>query len=154
MRINATSYCRSFIVGLAILAAPLSCLAELGGNPESIHADQLHMKGSLRVSAQPSYTVHEIQTATGTLVREYVTPAGVVFAVAWRGRAVPDLKQLFGPYFTQYVELAKTQHTTRGPLSIADPQLVVHSSGHMRAFFGRAYLPQMLPPDVTVDDIR
>jgi hypothetical protein len=39
-------------------------------------------------------------------------------------------------------------------LNIQEPGLVVQSSGHARGFFGRAYVPGMLPPGVTPDQIR
>jgi Protein of unknown function (DUF2844) len=32
--------------------------------------------------------------------------------------------------------------------------MVVQISGHMRAFLGRAYVPQMLPAGVRAEDIR
>jgi Protein of unknown function (DUF2844) len=32
--------------------------------------------------------------------------------------------------------------------------LVIQISGHMRSFVGRAYVPQMVPAGVKVEDIR
>jgi hypothetical protein len=142
------------ILGTSAAAISTPCLAALGGSKISIQADQLHMKGSLRVKAQENYSVHEIQSFGGTVVREYATTDGVVFGVTWRGPAIPDLRQLLGPRFTEYVESAKTQRGEHGHLRVDDPGLVVHSSGHMRAFFGRAYIPQLLPPNVNIDEIQ
>jgi hypothetical protein len=39
-------------------------------------------------------------------------------------------------------------------LTIRDTDLVVQSSGRMRSFNGRAYLPQRVPPDVAVEKIQ
>jgi hypothetical protein len=42
----------------------------------------------------------------------------------------------------------------RRGVSLHDPDLVIESSGMMRSFSGRAYLPQRLPPIVAAQDIR
>jgi hypothetical protein len=60
-------------------------LAALGGALDSVQADQVHIKGALRVTPSSGFTVHEISTAFGTSVREYSGPGGTVFAVAWDG---------------------------------------------------------------------
>jgi Protein of unknown function (DUF2844) len=39
-------------------------------------------------------------------------------------------------------------------LSIDRSDLVVHSGGHMRAFYGNAYVPALLPPNFTIADIQ
>jgi hypothetical protein len=90
-------------------------------------------------------------------VREFVSSAGKVFAVAWQGPIHPDLQQLLGTYYEQYTQAVQAQRATRkgrGPLLIQEPGLVVQVSGHMRAFVGRAYVPQMMPAGVKVEDIR
>jgi hypothetical protein len=144
---------RALALGAAALLFGTAAHAELGGNAASTQADQQHMKGALHVHDYAGYSVHEIQTASAT-VNEYVTPSGVVFGVAWRGRAMPDLRQLLGAHFAEYTESAKSQHSGHGRLTIQNPSLVVHSSGHMRAFFGRAYIPQLVPPTVSVEEIQ
>lgn len=136
-----------------ILALSSSGLAELGGDVSTIQADQARMKGALRLSRTSSYDVHEVQTPSGVTVREYVSPAGKVFAVSWQGPWMPDLQQLLGPYFADYTA-AQNHRQSRGPLLIHQPNLVVHSSGHMRSFIGRAYIPDLLPPGVHPEDIQ
>jgi hypothetical protein len=42
----------------------------------------------------------------------------------------------------------------RGSLLIRQPDFVVQSGGHMRSFSGIAYIPQLLPKYVTVDEIQ
>jgi len=39
-------------------------------------------------------------------------------------------------------------------VQIQEPGLVVQVAGHMRAFFGKAYVPQMLPAGIRAEDIR
>jgi hypothetical protein len=106
--------------------------------------------------AASSYTVHEIQAATGTVVREYVS-GGKVFAVAWQGPWPPDMRQLLGSYFDQYTQAAQSPSSFRGgrgPRMIQQPGLVVQIGGHARSFAGRAYIPEMLPAGVLGEDIR
>ncbi|MFZ3367078.1 MAG: DUF2844 domain-containing protein [Candidatus Sulfotelmatobacter sp.] len=142
---------------LAIVSFGLPAWAALGGDIASVQADQLHMQGSLRATTAASYTVHEIQGATGAVVREYVSSAGKVFAVAWQGPWPPDMRQLLGSYFEQYRQAAKAQSRVRigrRPLMIQQPGLVVQIGGHPRSFAGRAYVPEMLPSGVRVEEIQ
>ena len=137
-------YCSAFMLVAAMI--PLSASASLGGDMESVQADQADMNASQRISeASENYTVYELQTPTGTTVKEYLSLQGTVFAIVWQGPSLPNLRQLMGTYFTQYTEAAKTQHAGHGHLEIQLPDLVVESNGRARAFFGRAYLPKGLP---------
>jgi Protein of unknown function (DUF2844) len=141
-----------FVVGTSFPA-----WAALGGDIASVQADQVHMQGTRRVTTAAAYTVHEIQGASGTGVREYVSSEGKVFAVAWQGPYLPDMRQLLGSSFEQYAQAAKAQRNTRmrrGPLLIEEPGLTVEMSGHPRSFSGRAYIPGMLPQGVLAEDIR
>lgn len=145
---------RALAALLLIQALSLPTFAALGGNLGSIEDDQLKMKGTLRTTVAEHYTVHEIQTPAGTLLREYVAPSGVVFAVAWRGPRVPDLRQTLGSYFTQFTAAPRPAHPNHAHFAISEPNLVLQSSGHMRAYAGRAYDPQLLPANVAVSDIQ
>jgi hypothetical protein len=131
--------------------------AALGGDLSSVHADQANMKASLRTTAGQVYTLHEIKTAMGTTVREFVSADGRVFAVAWHGPSMPPMQQILGTYFQQFSAGAQAHHAAhigRRPLNIQAPGLVVQSTGHPRGFFGRAYVPAMLPAGVSANDIR
>jgi hypothetical protein len=154
------SMSRMRLIGVALLVFALPAMAELGGSVSSIQADQEHMKGTRRVTTTAAYSVHEIQASTGTMVREFVSPSGTVFAVAWNGPSTPDLQQLLGTYFGQYTQAIQDkdkrteQRTARGRLSIRQEGLVVEAGGHMRSFSGRAYLPQMMPQGVASGAIK
>jgi hypothetical protein len=139
---------------LAVQAASLPAFAALGADVDSIATDGLKMKGMVRVSALRAYSVHEIETPAGTLVREYVSPTGKVFAVAWRGPKMPDLKQTLGVYFQQYSDAPRTRPADHKHFSLTLPGLVMQSSAHMRAYAGRAYVPALLPQNVAVTDIQ
>lgn len=129
--------------------------AALGGDMESVDEDQGNLNASEQITVSgESYTVYELSIATGTVVREYLSLDGKVFAVTWKGPLLPDLRQILGSYFKQYSESASSKHGDHGHLVVRDPDLVVESGGHMRAFFGRAYLPKAMPPEVAVSDIK
>ena len=142
---------------LIIGAAPQPAWASLGGDTASVQADQIHLQGRRTMTAADSYTVHEIQGTSGTVVREYVSSDGKVFGIAWQGPWIPDMRQLLGSYFDQYARAnqAKTgARIRRGPVLINEPGLVVQIGGHPRAFAGRAYVPGMLPSGVRAESIQ
>ncbi len=140
---------------LAVLLVPaLFCIpafCALGQDVSSVASDQVHMKASVRVLVANSYSVHEMRAPTGTTVRQFASPAGTVFAVTWQGFS-PDLQQLLGEYFEEYVSQAKLQHARRGRgVSIDTGDLVVETGGHMRFAVGRAYLRSKVPQGVDVN---
>ena len=137
----------------AVIASP--AFAGLGGDSTSVQADVARMKGALRITTAGGVTVHEITTSAGTLVREYLTPGDKVFAVSWRGSQIPDLRQMLGDYYTQYEQAASAPHAGgHRHLAIERPDLVMQSSGRMRAFYGRAWVPTLLPQNFSVSDIN
>jgi hypothetical protein len=142
---------------LAMLVVPLPVCAALGGDASSVQADQAKMQGTLRSTSADAYTVHEIQTAAGVAVKEYASSAGKVFAVTWQGPVHPDLRQLLGDYFDQYVQALQEQRAQRhghGPVLIQQAGLVVQITGHVRSFMGRAYVAQMVPAGVKAEELR
>jgi hypothetical protein len=137
-----------------ILTAP--AWANLGSDETSVTADRDAFRGQLRSTPLQQYTVHEITDSSGTVVREYATPAGKVFAVTWQGPMPPDLRQLFGNYFERYKSAiaARPRPGSHRQLSITQSDLVVQASGHLRAFQGVAYLPPLVPPGVSIANLR
>jgi uncharacterized protein DUF2844 len=136
---------------------PQRAFASLGGDETSVQTDQAKLQGTLRTNSNSSFTVHQIQASTGVAVNEYASPAGRVFAVTWQGPFHPDLQQLLGTYFDQYsqaVQAQRAQRRGRGPVLVQLPGLVVQISGHPRSFRGKAYVPQMLPTGMRVEDIQ
>src|SRR5215472_12105705 len=94
-----------------ILLAPLSAFASLGGDSNSVVTDQLHFQASLQTTHATSFTVHEIHTQNRTVIREYVSSTGTVFAVTWRGPWIPDMQQLLGSHFQQLVSATQAQNS-------------------------------------------
>jgi Protein of unknown function (DUF2844) len=144
------------LIAAGIMILPRPALAALGGDVSSVQADQAHMKAALRIQPGQTYTVHELHQTSGTVVKEFISPSGKVFAISWSGPFIPDLRQLMGTYFDQYSQAARTivRRPGRAPLNIQQNGLVVQSGGHMRAFFGKAYLSDQLPQTVGPEMIR
>jgi hypothetical protein len=138
----------------AALAAPRPAQAALGDNVASIAGDQARVRGSLRMLELPDYRLHEIRAASGTLIREFSSRDGSVFAVAWEGPFLPDVRQLLGTSWEAYLGALRAKRRGRGPLVVRLPDLVVESAGHPRGFHGRAFLPQLVPAGVSLEAIR
>ncbi len=144
-------------IALLVLGFPHAGYGVLGGDTFSVQADQLRMKASVKTTQAEAYTVQEMQGTSGTVVREYVSPAGKVFAVAWKGPFLPDLHQILGASFapfTQAVQAQKWRRLGHGPVAVRQPGLVVLSGGHPRDYVGKAYLPDLMPQGVTAEEIR
>jgi hypothetical protein len=167
VKVRRSSTCLHSLANLGLWATILSALAVfsampafagLGEDVSSVDADQAHMQSSRRTITQmQAYTLHEIQSPTGTIVREYVSSSGKVFAVAWQGAWPPDMRQVLANYFAQYQQAAQAQvnsRTGRKPLVLEQPGIVIHAGGHMRSFAGRAYVPGLLPQGVSAEEIR
>ena len=150
-----------FLFALGILAVTcafsFAARASLGGDMASVRDDQAKMQGTLRTTSKDSYDVHEIQSTSGLVLREYISHSGTVFGVAWQGRTHPDLHQVLGAAYDRYAKAVEAQRAQRhghGPLLIQVPGLVVHTGGHMGALTGAAYLPQLIPAGVRAEDIQ
>lgn len=135
-------------------AVCLPALATLGEDVSTVENDRVQMKAQLRTTSVAGYTVHEIQTPSDTVIREYISASGKVFAVSWRGPLLPDFQQTLGKYFAAYNSGASAPRVGRRHLTIQRADLVVNSNGRMRAFYGSAYVPSLLPPNFSVDGIK
>jgi hypothetical protein len=141
-------------LALAVVLYPPYVLAALGGDLRSVSADRETMQGQLQSTPMQQYELHQIITSGGTVIHEYMTLQGKVFAVTWRGPFPPNLQQLFGSYYEQFQEavLAPTQMRggTNRRLGVAQPDFVVKESGRMRSYQGKAYVPSLIPAGVAV----
>ena len=86
-----TDKLRTLLLGLMLAAGAGEALAALGQVPTSIPAfSSSATPGASKLAAAPAaqsslYTMQTSQLENGTSVVEYVSPAGLVFAVSWRG---------------------------------------------------------------------
>ena len=143
-------------LGIVLLAGEiLPAFASLGGDASSVDADVAKMKAQSRATPAGGYTVSEITLPTGTVIHEYVSAEGKVFAVTWKGPAVPDLEQTLGTYFTTFTAAASVPHgADHHHLTVRTSDLVLQTGGHMRAHVGKAYVPSLLPPNFSLDEIK
>ena len=144
---------RTLLGLLTALCLSAPALAALGGDASSVEADRAKMKGVTRVTPTVDYSVHEIATPTGTVVREYISAQGKVFAVSWRGPGLPDLASLLGSYSTALQQAASHPHYNHHRLNIETPEVVMHSGGHLRTLYGSAWVPALVPQNFSLKDI-
>ena len=144
----------SAVCFLLILAFVTPAFAALGGDIGSVEQDRAHLQGTVRTTQKQAFSVHEIQGASGMVVREYASPEGKVFGLAWQGSGHPDMSQLLGTYFEQYERAIQNKRPGRGPLVVRQSGLVVQMGGHARFSTGRAYVPGMVPDGVMLDQIH
>lgn len=139
---------------MIVVIAALPAWASLGKNFDSVAADQRHMAADMRSTAQNGYAVHEMTSPYGERVKEFATPAGVVFGISWSGPVMPDLKQLLGDYFAEFQQAAQAAGPRRRALLAESEHLVIESAGHMRSFRGRAYVPTLVPAGVSAEVVQ
>ncbi|GFO55717.1 hypothetical protein GMSM_27240 [Geomonas sp. Red276] len=140
----------------AMLLLPLPAGATLGGPPSSVAADRTALSATHRAAiSRNGYTINEMADRA-TVVREYLSADGVVFAIAWEGNLHPDLSQLLGGYAGEYSAARQKAPRVAGRRRqrLVTGSMVVETWGHMRGLRGRAYLPARLPSGVSVHEIR
>jgi hypothetical protein len=149
------------------LISVLTCLcggaahAELGGKASAITTESPGFKARLNTVLDDSpqtntQTVYELTLSDGTLVRQFARADGTVFAVSWKGHARPDLKSLFGDYFTRFQadnSFEKT-HTRRRALSSTHADFVVRTFGGNGEVSGFAVLPKLIPEGFNVQALQ
>jgi hypothetical protein len=146
---------RIAILCSALVAAfgPRIASATLGEPEVSVQADSAKLQSSVKMSNQSLYRVHEMTLTSGSVVREFVSLDGKVFAVSWHGPYMPNLRQTLGKYFDT-MGSAPRGRADRNHMQIHQGDLVVQNGGHMMAFSGRAYLASAIPTGVSVGDLH
>jgi hypothetical protein len=117
-------------------------------------ADEVKFRASRRMVPERAYRLHEFTRDDGTSIREYVSFDGKVFGVSWKGPSLPDLSQLLGSNFAEFQNTLQRRPGRRKAAVVRNSDLVVESTGHTRAFYGRAYLNSLLPAGVTQEVVR
>jgi len=141
---------------LILVLAQIPAWAVLGQTEATVTSDQQRMKTEDRVQAFASYKVHQLTTTNGPTVREYVSPQGLVFGVAWQGRFMPNMNQLLGTYVTnlQNATPAQTQIRHLRGLNVKTSDFVYSNFCHMQMCTGRAYVPAFVPSNVSAEVVR
>ena len=150
----------STLILTLLLLQSTAAYAALGAAPSNFGATQparlsAHRLEAASSAAASNYTVNETTLDSGTVVREYVAASGAVFAVSWNGPAIPDLRTLLGAHFDTMVrQAAKRPHAGHSQFTLNQSDVVIESGGHMRAYVGRAWIPDQLPAGFASADIN
>lgn len=148
----------ALVLGLALASLTPSrpARATLGESVDSVANDGRALAAARRAAIpRTGYTVEQV-VADAYTVREYVSPSGVVFAIAWNGLAHPDLSLLLGSYAGEYKQVMRQAPRIQGRRHsrVKTDRIIVEKWGHMRNLQGRAYIPALIPPGVGIDEIK
>ena len=152
-------YALFLCLGLSAAALVINPQAQaaLGESADSVASDRRALSAAQRgTQVRNRYTIQEI-ASDSTVVREYVSPSGIVFGIAWNGLTYPNLTPLLGSYASEYQTVLKQVQRKPGfrrRQFVRTDRLVVEKWGHMRNLQGRAYAPALIPPGVSVDEIK
>ncbi len=146
----AVSFALSFALSLCLTCA--TALAALGGAPS---APLPRILSGSAAAPPPAFTEASRTLESGTQVREWINAAGIVFAVAWSGPFLPDLREQLGTHFQALADGQRSQgRGSRSRVSVQQADLVIFSGGRMGAFEGRAWIPSLLPAGFDTAAIR
>ena len=149
---------------LSFISFSNSAHAVLGGDAASTAVIGKSLPGVVKMAKRAAvqkattsenlYTVQETDSP-GTIVREFITRDGKVFAVAWQGIVEPDLAVLFGDSYSEYqAEQSKRQPSHERHAVTETTHLIVRRSGHLRDRRGTAYIPSLVPDGVNAGDLE
>jgi hypothetical protein len=145
-------------VALAVAGVlPLASYAALGGAPGSAAASQSVLRSAMALNpsaAVAPYTMRASSGDDGATIHEYVLPNNVVFAVTWQGAVRPDMSALLGSYFPNFTHAAAERARGVGPMIEHNGDFHIESAGRAGHFFGKAYLPRLVPANVRVEQLQ
>lgn len=148
------------VIGLTCTSSALAVLGQplAAGSVTSpgTTARSTGMSAKAAVTSSSGYTVSKTVMESGTVLTEFATPAGIVFALSWEGPFMPDLSSLLGAYFATFktqADATRTQRNIGTPVGVDTGSLVVRSSGRMRNFSGYAYAPDLIPSGVSIGNV-
>lgn len=142
-----------FLCFAPTLFAPVH--AALGGATASAKSDAAKLQGRMESTSHAMFTTAAITLPSGTVVKEYISPAGSVFALSWHGLRPPDLSQLLGHYYADYQAALASRSTPRHHhVLLKGNGMVFEAHGHMRDMRGSVYLPALMPAGLSLGDLH
>ena len=147
----------SFLMAVYLqLFSPLA-IASLGDDSASVEKDRDHFH--CKLLGQRKFASHQMKeiTADGIAIREYINNEGKIFAISWNGSNHPDLSALLGEYFEEFKAKNISTPKLRGQRSysrLETDHIILERSGHMRAVRGKAYIPELVPVGVVIDELH
>lgn len=151
MNVTSKNWLARAALACTLLSAGGVARAHLGGVQASVQADAVAWQAPAVSASGARFTVFTHTTPEGVKVRQFVALTGLVFAVAWDGPVLPDMERLLGGYFPLYQNALQQRKRS---VRVDTPSLSLESGGMMRAFVGRAYLPDQLPAGVTAVELQ
>lgn len=142
-RLVRGSLARLTLVLSLLLSA--TALAALGDDVTTVAADQARLHAQLTVSHKGAYAIHELAMPSGIRLRHFVGGSGKVFAVSWSGGWRPNLRDVMGTHYDDFIAATRDRPMARGMARIETKGMVVVMGGHQRAFFGHVYLTDLIP---------
>lgn len=129
------------------LLMPAIASATLGGN-----------EGPVAVAKTKTFTnFRRLEDSTGKLAQFTATSTGKVFAVFWKGRNADTIMPALGEYATD-LQTYEQQHPHRAgriPYRKVNAGRVIFEFWDLpKMVKGRAYVPRLMPPGLTADDIN
>jgi len=129
----------------ALLSTP--ALAALGDDVSTVAADQARFHADLTVAQRGNYAVHQLAMPAGVRLRHFVGSNGTVFAVSWSGGWRPNLRDVMGRHYDDFIAATRGMPLKRGVARIETHGMVVVMGGPQRASFGHVYLTDLVPAD-------
>jgi hypothetical protein len=122
--------------------------ATLGGDVASVATNERSLVAARHIEKLAVGERHVLVLPSGTVVHEYLSASGAVYAITWRGPRRPDLRELLGAYFPQLATRVPGGHHR---VDFTGVDLRVQAMGHRRSSSGRAWVPSLVPAGVSVD---
>lgn len=155
-----TTTIKALFIGFCLATITLSVVqrarATLGESVDSVESAQKVFKAVQHATlTRNGYTIREFKSEAN-VTREYISPSGVVFAIAWNGLSHPDLTSQLGTYAGEYQKALRQTHGQKGKrhLQVKANRVIVEKWGHMRNMQGRAYISALIPSGVSIDEIK
>ena len=127
--------------------------AALGGSVATVTADVQAFNGQHQLFSKVGYNLHQI-TTRGGVVNEFVSSNGTVFGVSWQGQFHPDFRQLLGTHLTDLQSGQRINAVGRRGVTIQNTDFVLVNVGHGHFFRGRAYIPSLVPANLTAEVVQ
>lgn len=160
MKSSWQPHCLRILATGLLATASFACHASLGHAPTAFPdtASSKAVRARALAAGSATATNYNVNTTTltsGTTVREYVGSDGTVFAVSWKGPFMPNLRTLLGDHFaTMKSAAAQRPWAGHSQLHVDRSDVSIESTGHMRAYAGRAWIKAKLPAGFNVQNIQ
>jgi hypothetical protein len=143
-----------FTVLLMLMMGSFPAWAALGENVSSVDSDAQALGAQHVMVAKVGYNMHQITLRDGSVIKEFVSPAGTVFGVSWKSHSMPNLPQLLGSYLTNLQLGQRTRVIPRRGVTIQGNDFVFTNFGLTGSFHGRAWVPSLVPANLTMEVVQ